>query len=247
MLRDVFDHVTIRVTDRAASERFYETVLAAIGCKKGWSDENLAEWSTFSLMVASASEEKPATRRLHLGFGASSHEQVDEFWRAGVEAGYTSDGEPGPRPEYGDDYYGGFLLDPDGNSAEAVHHDEVRGEGPIDHIWMRVADVAAAKAFYEKVGRHAGFEVTFDSSERVQFRGQAATFSVVAGEPTENVHLAFPAATNEAVDAFHASLTEAGYRDNGPPGERPVYHRGYYGAFVFDPDGNNVELVNHNR
>jgi catechol 2,3-dioxygenase-like lactoylglutathione lyase family enzyme len=69
----------------------------------------------------------------------------------------------------------------------------------------------------------------------------------VAGEPTENVHLAFPVSENKAVDEFHRELTDAGYRDNGAPGERPVYHPGYYGAFVLDPDGNNVELVNHNR
>jgi hypothetical protein len=46
---------------------------------------------------------------------------------------------------------------------------------------------------------------------------------------------------------FDRAATEAGYRDNGPPGERPVYHPGYYGAFVLDPDGNNIEVVNHNR
>ena len=72
-------------------------------------------------------------------------------------------------------------------------------------------------------------------------------FSVVAGEPTERVHLAFPAAANESVEEFHRALVAAGYRDNGEPGERPIYHAGYYGAFVLDPDGNNVELVNHNR
>jgi catechol 2,3-dioxygenase-like lactoylglutathione lyase family enzyme len=49
------------------------------------------------------------------------------------------------------------------------------------------------------------------------------------------------------VDAFHAALTEAGYRDDGPPGEREIYHPGYYGAYVLDPDGNSVEIVNHNR
>ena len=61
------------------------------------------------------------------------------------------------------------------------------------------------------------------------------------------MHLAFPAAENAIVDAFHAALTAAGFRDNGGPGERPQYHEGYYAAFVLDPDGNNVELVNHNR
>ncbi len=59
--------------------------------------------------------------------------------------------------------------------------------------------------------------------------------------------MAFPAATNAVVDEFHQAATGAGYRDDGPPGERPVYHSGYYGAFVLDPDGNTIELVNHNR
>jgi predicted lactoylglutathione lyase len=70
----------------------------------------------------------------------------------------------------------------------------------------------------------------------------------VAGEPlTEHVHLAFGVDTNEAVDAFHRAAIDAGYTDNGAPGERAVYHTGYYGAFVLDPDGHNIEAVNHNR
>ena len=80
-----------------------------------------------------------------------------------------------------------------------------------------------------------------------QFVGESGSFSLVAGDPTENVHMAFPAARNETVDAFHRAALEAGYRDHGPPGERPVYHPGYYGAYVLDADGNNVEVVNHNR
>jgi catechol 2,3-dioxygenase-like lactoylglutathione lyase family enzyme len=69
----------------------------------------------------------------------------------------------------------------------------------------------------------------------------------VKGQPTENVHVAFPAPDNAAVDEFHRVALAAGYRDNGPPRERPEYHAGYYGAFVLDPDGNNVEAVCHNR
>jgi catechol 2,3-dioxygenase-like lactoylglutathione lyase family enzyme len=61
------------------------------------------------------------------------------------------------------------------------------------------------------------------------------------------VHLAFPAASHRAVDDFHRAATAAGYRDNGGPGERAVYHEGYYAAFVLDPDGNNIELVDHGR
>ena len=71
--------------------------------------------------------------------------------------------------------------------------------------------------------------------------------TIVPKPATRNVHRAFPTTENGTVDAFHAAATAAGYRDNGAPGERPVYHTGYYGAFVLDPDGHNVEVVNHNR
>jgi catechol 2,3-dioxygenase-like lactoylglutathione lyase family enzyme len=64
---------------------------------------------------------------------------------------------------------------------------------------------------------------------------------------TRNVHLAFPAPYDGAVAQFHAAAVGAGYRDNGAPGERPEYHPGYEGAFVLDPDGNNVEVVDHHR
>ena len=61
------------------------------------------------------------------------------------------------------------------------------------------------------------------------------------------MHLAFPDDDDAVVQAFHRELVAAGYRDNGAPGERPIYHPGYYGAFVLDPDGNNIEVVNHHR
>jgi catechol 2,3-dioxygenase-like lactoylglutathione lyase family enzyme len=241
----VFDHVTIRVSSREASERFYETVLGTLGIEQTHSGEHYAEWDDFSL--GPADEERPVTRRLHIAFVAPSRAHVDEFWRAGTAAGHRDDGGPGPRPQYRDDYYGSFLLDPDGNSAEAVHHGAMRQGAGIDHLWIRVADVAAAKRFYETVAPHAGFRLRRDLPERAQFAGASGSFSLVRGTPTEHVHLAFPVSENATVDAFHRALNEAGYRDNGAPGERPVYHAGYYGAYVLDPDGNNVELVNHNR
>jgi catechol 2,3-dioxygenase-like lactoylglutathione lyase family enzyme len=188
------------------------------------------------------------TRRLHIGFGAPSREHVDAFWEAGTKAGYREDGAPGPRPEYGPDYYGGFLLDPDGNSAEAVHHDGVRPPGHIDHLWIRVRDVAAARAFYLTIAPYAGLRQGSDEPDRAQFLGAGGSFSLVAGqEPTENLHLAFPAPDITTIEAFHRAATEAGYTDNGPPGERPEYHPGYHGAFVLDPDGNNIEAVFHGR
>jgi catechol 2,3-dioxygenase-like lactoylglutathione lyase family enzyme len=237
----VFDHVTIRVSDREASERFYDTVLPLIGLTKSHSDAHYAEWGDFSLTAAA---EKPVTRGLHIGFFAPSRAEVDAFWRGGQEAGYRDDGAPGPRPEYREDYYGGFLLDPDGNSAEAVHHGLTR-ERWIDHLWIRVADVAASKRFYELVAPFTSFGLRRELPERAGFAGEDGSFTIVRGTPTQNVHMAFPAHDDTVVDAFHRAATEAGYRDNGAPGERPVYHAGYYGAYVLDPDGNNVEAVCH--
>jgi catechol 2,3-dioxygenase-like lactoylglutathione lyase family enzyme len=240
----VFDHVEIRVSDRQASERFYDTVLGTLGLERREDDE-VTEWGDFS--VASVTDERPVTRRLHVAFFAPSRDVVDEFWRAGVEAGYRDDGPPGPRPQYSRDYYGGFLLDPDGNSVEAVHHGSQRDTGAVDHLWIRVADVDASRRFYERVAPHVGFRVNQSSPEHVHVPGRGGSFSLVAGAPTEHAHFAFPAASDAAVGAFHEALVGAGYRDNGAPGERPHYHPGYYGAFVLDPDGNNIELVNHNR
>jgi catechol 2,3-dioxygenase-like lactoylglutathione lyase family enzyme len=244
----VFDHVTIRVSDRAASERFYLTVLGAIGIDRTHEGGQFAEWGDFSLAEAMAWD--AVTHGLHVGFGVSSRERVDEFWQAGTEAGYRSDGEPGPRPQYGEDYYGGFLLDPDGNSAEAVHYDEVLS-GRVDHIWVRVGNVEASKRFYETIAPYARIRTGTESPERVQFLRQEpgpGSFSVLSGDHvTEDLHIAFAAPDDQTVDDFHRAATEAGYRDNGTPGERRVYHPGYYSAYVLDPDGNNVELVNHNR
>jgi catechol 2,3-dioxygenase-like lactoylglutathione lyase family enzyme len=241
----MFDHVTIRVADREASERFYNAVLAQLGIDETYRTESFSEWRDF--MVAQAQGEHPQTRGLHVGFASPTREQVDRFWRAGTEGGYTSDGEPGPRPEYGEDYYGAFLLDPDGNSVEAVHHDELRRDAAIDHLWIRVADLGAGKAFYETIAPHAGIRLDHDAPDRVRFAGTSGTFSLLAGAPTANLHMAFPTDDDAHVQQFHRVATDAGYISNGEPDERPRIHPGYYAAFVFDPDGNNIEVVNHHR
>jgi catechol 2,3-dioxygenase-like lactoylglutathione lyase family enzyme len=241
----MFDHVTIRVTDRDASERFYETVLAELAIDETYRTGTFSEWGDFSL--TGADDANPATRRLHVGFVAPSREHVDSFWRAGTEAGYADDGRPGPRPEYAGDYYGAFLLDPDGNSAEAVHFEGLRRGGIVDHLWIRVADVAAAKRFYDAIAPHAGLRMQRDRPGRVQYAGESGSISFLTGTPTENVHIAFPTGDDGAVRGFHEAATGAGYRSKGAPGERPQYHPGYYAAYVLDPDGNNIEVVNHHR
>ena len=243
-LGGLFDHVTLRASDRAASTRFYELVLDTLGVEKhdgdGWT-----AWGPHEFFVLE--DQGAVTGRLHIAFTAPTREHVHGFWNAGTEAGYASDGEPGTRPRYGETYYGSFLLDPDGNSAEAVHHDSVRTHGCIDHMWLRVADVEASTRFYETIAPQAGLSVRRKTDARTQIVGETGSFSLVSGdEPTENVHIAFPARDNATVEEFHRVATAAGYRDNGGPGERE-YHAGYYAAFVLDPDGNNIEVVNHNR
>ncbi len=120
----MFDHVTIRASDREASERFYSTLLPTLAIEPTHAGEHFTEWNDFSVSAATA--ERPVTRGLHIGFVAPSRAHVDEFWRVGIEAGYRDDGEPGPRPQYSPDYYGAFVLDPDGNNVEVVFHDRTR-------------------------------------------------------------------------------------------------------------------------
>ena len=191
----MFDHVGIAVSDLGVSERFYRTVLSVLGVEPSHADAELVEWEDWD--IGPTDREHPVTRGLHVGFRAPSRAAVDDFWQAGIDAGYRDDGAPGPRTEYGPDYYGGFLLDPDGNSAEAVHGERARAvpDGSVDHLWIRVADLAASKRFYTTIAPHAGIRLGDDEPGRVQFRGEDYSFSLIDdGRPlTEHVHLAFPA------------------------------------------------------
>jgi catechol 2,3-dioxygenase-like lactoylglutathione lyase family enzyme len=235
----MFDHVTIGVADAAVSSRFYERALG-----RPTHAGEYVEWDDFSLQ-----EGRAVTRGLHTGFEAPSRRAVDEWWRRLTEAGHPDDGAPGPRPEYGPSYYGAFVRDPDGNSVEAVHNPPLRAGGNrIDHLWLRTRDVAGARRFWEAVAPTLGIGLKHDTPDRIQYVSPTGTFSFLeADAPTENVHLAFPVADNVTVAEFHLAAVAAGYADNGGPGERANYHPGYFGAFVVDPDGHNIEAVCHNR
>ena len=91
----MFDHVTIRVSDRDASLRFYTAVLDVLGFANSGGDV-LPEWEDFSL--AAAEDPSRVTQGLHIGFAAHSRPEVDAFWRAGIAVGAPDDGAPGPRP-----------------------------------------------------------------------------------------------------------------------------------------------------
>lgn len=124
----------------------------------------------------------------------------------------------------------------------------------IDHLGFPVSDFAASKAFYEKALAPLGYTLVMEVTEEMTgghgahagFGDGKPDFWIGTGKPPVTaVHVAFRAGTRGVVDAFHAAAMAAGGRDNGQPGLRPEYHESYYGAFVLDPDGNNIEAVCH--
>jgi len=112
----------------------------------------------------------------------------------------------------------------------------------IDHIQLRVADLEASKRFYRAVFAALGLPDVLVEGDGYFYADEL--FVDKATDYVTRVHLAFQAPSREVVAAFHRAALAAGGRDNGAPGERD-YHPGYYGAFAFDPDGNNVEAVYH--
>jgi catechol 2,3-dioxygenase-like lactoylglutathione lyase family enzyme len=117
----------------------------------------------------------------------------------------------------------------------------------IDHIGFAVTDFAKSKAFYTAALTPIGMAIVSEGDGWAMMgKGGRPEFWFGAfGTPPGPIHLAFTAATREEVQAFHRAALAAGGRDNGPPGIRGHYHPNYYGAFVFDPDGHNLEAVCH--
>jgi catechol 2,3-dioxygenase-like lactoylglutathione lyase family enzyme len=121
----------------------------------------------------------------------------------------------------------------------------------IDHLGIPVRNHAASKAFYLKALGPLGYgvvmEVTPEQGAPHHVTGLGASgkpdFWISEGEVAGRIHLCFEAATRAQVDAFYKAAIEAGAKDNGPPGIREHYHPNYYGAFVIDPNGVNLEAV----
>jgi catechol 2,3-dioxygenase-like lactoylglutathione lyase family enzyme len=126
----------------------------------------------------------------------------------------------------------------------------------IDHSGLKVSDPVSSRRFYDAALAPLGYRVLMEvPTEHTGGRvvlgygvPPKPDFWMTEGTPeTPRVHLAFRAASRAEVDAFHREALAGGGRDNGPPGPRPHYHAGYYGAFVLDPDGHNIEAVFHGK
>ena len=242
----MFDHVTLRVPDLAIASVAFAAILAELEIEQTANTPTFSVWGNFAL--TEADRDHPIAERVHVAFIAPSPPHVERFWQAGIAAGFTDDGPAGPRRVYADDYYAAFLKDPAGNSFEAVYRDGERPRGNIDHIAIRVADVTASTKFYSTIGDAGGLTLRRQSADSAAFAVGPSNGSLLifAGRPTQSVHIAF-SGDDDDVRRFHADATAAGYRSNGEPGERPRYHAGYYTAYVLDPDGNNIEIVDHHR
>jgi len=117
----------------------------------------------------------------------------------------------------------------------------------IDHVTLNVRDLEPCKTFYEQALRPLGYELMMEYPEGCGFGadGKPDFFLAQRGEPSAPTHVALLSPDRKSVDAFHEAALAAGGQDNGPPGIRRVYHEYYYGAYVIDPEGNNIEAVTH--
>jgi catechol 2,3-dioxygenase-like lactoylglutathione lyase family enzyme len=117
----------------------------------------------------------------------------------------------------------------------------------IDHVGLEVSDLDRSTAFYQRALDPLGYQPLLERDGSVGMgRDGKPDFFIHANRPLSGpTHIAIASPDRATVHAFHAAGLAAGGRDNGPPGLRPHYHQHYYGAFVLDPDGNNIEAVCH--
>lgn len=115
----------------------------------------------------------------------------------------------------------------------------------LDHVTLRVADFDRSRAFYDAALQPLGLAVVMSEGRAAGYGRDRPFFWIGEGAGGAGAHVAFAAQDRASVDAFYAAAIAAGGRDNGPPGVRAHYHPTYYGAFVLDPDGNNIEAVRH--
>ena len=209
---------TIRVSDRAASERFYDTVLTVLGTERTPRDDGFAEWGDFSIVAdGRPGDAAPAHRLLR-----PAHELVDAFHRAGVEAGFASDGEPGPRPSTRPSTTARSCWTPTATASRPSHSRTSASSARSTICGCASPTSPPARASTRRSRPVVGLRGRGGTRPSTpQLAADGGSFSFIAGdEPTENVHIAFAAATTRPSTPSTPPPTGAGYRDNGAPGER---------------------------
>ena len=251
------DHISLGVTDLAAGSRFYEPLLHTLGSRRLFQDAQFVGYGNgpanghFSL---SRTEQRRRQPGAHLCFAAGNREEVERFYRAGIDAGAGDNGAPGYRLHYDPDFFGAFLIDPFGNNVGVVARLRPEtGSMPrarvIDHLSIGAAAFAAMARFYDTLFATLNVQRLYTSEEFIIYGHgiNDTTFMLLrrpdATGPQSGFHACFTAGSADQVRTFHDAGIAAGGRDNGAPGLRPEYSRDYYGAFVTDPEGNRLGVV----
>ncbi len=243
----MFDHVGIRVADQDASKRFYATVLAALGIELDTDEPGLLEWDDFALGRIRAG----APRRRAGCTSASWRRRASTSTRSGGRAPRPGSATRRARPAA---RVPRRLLrrascsTPTATAPRPSTTATCARAGTSTTCGSASPTCAAAAAFYREISPSpASSCATRTPAARTSpAPPPRSCCSRTSGRPSTCTSRSRRTRTPPSTPSTHAAIA-AGYRDNGGPGERPEYHEGYYGAFVLDPDGNNIEVVCHNR
>lgn len=253
------DHASVGVSDLGASIRFYDAALAPLGARRRFRDGDYVAWGSATVNGHFAVCRRPSPRPqlgAHACFAAGSREEVEAFHRAALAAGGEDNGPPGYRPQYSPDYYGAFVLDPDGNHLGVVARlaaDQASTPRAriLDHLSIGTVHLGEAARFYDALLAPLGAARLRTRDDYVMFGTDLNDTTFILAEPDEpgavapqpGFHACFAADSRESLALFHAAGLRGGARNNGTPGPRPDYAIDYWGAFLVDPWGNHVGAV----
>ncbi|MEH3053795.1 MAG: hypothetical protein PGN13_07255 [Patulibacter minatonensis] len=250
----MFDHLSTRASDRAATEAFYDAVLPPLGVL-GPAPRQALHALRRLRAVGLAGERWTTGHPRHAPRAARPEPRgrVDAFWQAGIAAGHPERRRAGRAVRTPLATTAPSCATPTATRSRACLHERLRPRGLIDHAWLGAADLAGQRTFLALLAEHAELEIVADEPDLVRVRGRRGGSLTLTTRPvgtdgaaraaTVGLHLAIPA-PRATIDAWHAAAVAAGHTDDGAPGPRG-YHPGYYGAFVLDPAGLSYELVDH--
>jgi catechol 2,3-dioxygenase-like lactoylglutathione lyase family enzyme len=256
------DHVSVGVSDLAASAAFYDRVLAPLGARRLYRDAGLIGYGSgapngsFAICRPQSGPPLPQDGA-HVCFAAGTRDEVERFHQAALAAGGTDNGGPGYRHRYGPDYFAAFALDPDGNHLGVVARLRPDSQSTprariLDHHSIGTSDLDEAGRFYDALLAAIEVRRLRTRPDYVMYGSDLTDSTFILAVPDEEqarlapqpgFHTCFAAPARAGVELFHAAALAAGGRDNGRPGYRPQYGLGYFGAFVLDPWGNRLGVV----